>query len=117
MEYFIKEDAVYYNFRTPKIGKIFLVSDNKNISIENRQNIIKVKLSNIKLSDTILGHLSAIYQGITILGEYIDVEIITPDHSIFYALTMYSGGDTRIRRVHTLLKNRVAKYSVTLDDF
>lgn len=117
MEYFITDDAVYYNFRTPKLGKIFLTSSDKNVSIENRLDLIMVKLSNAKLGDTILGHLSAIYAGIRILGEFIDVEIVAKDHSIFYALTRYTGNDNRIRRVAEYLDQRVAKFSVTLYDF
>lgn len=117
MEYFIRGEEVYYNFRTPKVGQLFITTEDKNVAIENRKEVIKVKVSKVHLADTILGHLAAIYQGVKILGELIDIEIIVPDHSIFYAITMYNGKDTRIHRLQNLLKNRVANYSVTLEDF
>lgn len=117
MEYFIYGDAAYYNFRTPNIGDIFLTTSEPNVFIENRKDVIKVKISKFNASDTILGHLSAIYQGLNVLGPYVDVEIVVPDHSIFYSLTQYTGTDSRINRVLNLLKSRIANFSVTLDDF
>ena len=64
--------------------------------------------------DTISGHIIAIYNGIKLLGDFIDVEVVVPDHSVFYAIRSYTGNNRAITRLKDYLKVRLGKVSVTL---
>ena len=115
MEYFIGKNALYYNFRTSKIGYIKVIS-NKAV-IQNRTNLIMARVDNISLnSEMITAHLIAIYHGLQLLGDFIDVDVSVPAHSIFYTLMTYSGYNKVILRVLEQIRNRLGKLSVSLPD-
>lgn len=115
MEYFIGENSVYYNFRTQNLGYIKIISDKA--LVENRANLIKAELKNTSLNnEMITGHLIAIYHGLSLIGEFIDVDVTVPDHSIFYALMTYKGSNKVILRVLEQIRNRMGKLSVTMPD-
>lgn len=112
MEYFVR-DSLYYNFRTEKLGYIKVVYPNA--LVENRSNLIKVKLDNIVANnDSIFGHMIAIYHGLKIIGGFIDVNIVVPDHSVFYAVHSYTGNNRVIGRVKDLMRKRQGKVALTL---
>lgn len=118
MEYFICDDKVCYNFITKKMGYIVIESDDENIKVVNRHGNIKVTLNNIYLNDDIISnHLIAIWHGLKIVGEMIDVDVKVPDHSIFYALMTYKGPNKTINRVRSYIDGRFAKVSVSMKDF
>lgn len=113
MEYFIKEPNLYYNFDTRKLGTLRLVNDTA--VVENRTNLVKAMLPNVIVNpDSISGHIVAIYNGIRLLGDYIDVEVVVPDHSILYAIRSYTGTSRVIARLRDYLDSRIGKVSVTL---
>lgn len=115
MEYFIYNNSVYYNFRTEKVGNIKLCKEGANI--DHRYGLIMVELPNMKLNkDTILGNLIAIFHGLDLLGDFLDVDITIPNHSVFYSLMTYSGSDRRILRVREKIENRLGNISLTLLD-
>lgn len=115
VEYMIAKDSVYYNVKTSQLGYIRLESSDENFVIENRTELIKVKLKNIFLNkDLVSAHAIAIYHIVRLLGNYVDVEIKVPDHSIFYMLTSYNGTKTSITKVRKFLASRKGKVSVTL---
>lgn len=114
MEYFIGKDALYYNFDTRRIGYI-KVPERKNHIIDNRSNLITVKIENFRLNnETITGHLMAICKGLDVIGEYIDVDIKLHDHSVFYVFQSYSGTNQAILKIIQRIKDRMAKISLTL---
>lgn len=118
MEYFICEDKVCYNFRTKSIGYIAIESKDESVTITNRNGVIKATLNSIYLNaDIISNHLIAIWHGLKIIGDYIDVDVKVPDHSIFYALMTYKGNNKTINRVRDFIDNRFAKVSVSMKDF
>ena len=118
MEYFICEDRVCYNFRTKKIGYLAIENNDDNVTVVNRAGVIKVTLRNIFLNDDIISnHLIAIWHGLKIIGEMIDVDVTVPDHSIFYALMTYKGTSKTINRVRSYIDNRFAKVSVSMKNF
>lgn len=113
MEYFIKCDTLYYNFDTRNLGTLRLRSDNA--LIQNRTHLITAMLPSVRVDpSTISGHVVAIYNGIKLLGDYIDVEVLVPDHSIFYAIHSYSGQNRTIARLRSYMSERVGKVSITL---
>ena len=118
MEYFIREDKVYYNFNTKKIGYIYIECDDDNITVENHAGNIKVTLHNIYLNpDLITSHIIAIWHGLRVIGDLVDIDVKVPDHSIFYALMTYNGQNRTINRVRTYIDERIAKVSVSMDNF
>ena len=50
------------------------------------------------------------------LGDFVDVDITVPNHSIFYALTAYTGNSQVIRRTLQCIKMRLGKVSLTLKE-
>lgn len=118
MEYFIQEDKVYYNFHTKKIGYISIEPRDENVTIANRNGTIKAILHNIYLNDDVISnHLIAIWHGLMIIGDLVDIDVKVPDHSIFYALMTYTGENKTIKRVRTYIDERAAKVSVSMKDF
>lgn len=116
MEYFIGKDSIYFNFRTSKIGYIKIISDRA--EVENRANIITATIKNIELNnEMITSHLITIYHGLQLIGDFIDVDVTVPDHSIFYTLMTYNGNSRVINRVLEQIRNRKGKLSVSLPDF
>lgn len=113
MEYFIRNPNIYYNFDTSNLGTLRIVKDTA--VIENRTNLVKAMLPNVAVDpNSISGHIIAIYSGIKLLGDFIDVEVVVPDHSIFYAIRSYTGSNRPIARLRDYLKVRLGKVSVTL---
>lgn len=113
MEYFIRNPNVYFNYDTSKLGTLRLVKDTA--IIENRTNLIKAMIPNLIVDrESISGNIIAIYNGIKLLGDFIDVEVVVPDHSIFYAIRSYTGNNRAIARLKDYLKVRLGKVSVTL---
>lgn len=118
MEYFIQSDCVCYNFRTNKIGYIAIDNKVPNVVVNNRNGVITAKMKDIYLNnDIISNHLIAIWNGLNILGDYVDVDVKVPDHSIFYALMTYKGSNRSINRVRDYIDQRFAKVSVSMKDF
>lgn len=117
LDYIISKGSVYYNFRLRNLGRLILADLPSNCFVENRPGIIKVRVDGYQLGDTILDHLSAIMTGLEIVGPFIDVDIVVPDHSIFYALSMYDGNERRIIRVLSQIKSRLGNVALTLRDF
>lgn len=112
--YRIADDCIFYVFNTKRLGRMRL--DAKGIIVEYKGNEIYVKIPNIRLSDeSIAGHMSAIHNMLTLLGEYVDVNIELPNFSVFYALTAYSRGGVRaISITRDLISKRLCKVAFTL---
>lgn len=113
MEYYIGEDFIGYNFDISHFGYTRLYSDKA--KIVQHGNIITATLENIKVPrDTILGNLAAIYNGLYLLGTYVDVEVVIRNHAMFYALTVYNGSNAYLSRAIDKIKNRLGGLAITL---
>lgn len=115
MSYTMSADRMYFNYNTEKFGRIRFDVEPKQIIQYTAKYILVQEPSSILLDrQTILSHLEVINRGVEILGELVDVDIVVPDHSIYYALTTYSGNDETINTLKNKLHNRVAEVSFTL---
>lgn len=113
MSYFIRSPNLYYNFKTKGVGTLHI--EDGNAIIEHRSDLIKALIPNVIVDpEKISGHIIAIYNGIKLLGDYIDVEIIVPDHSIFYAIHSYSGNNWTINKLNKHIRSRIGNVSITL---
>lgn len=112
--YTIRPDSVCYVFDVSRIGQLRINSDN--LLVEYGAGKIYVRLPDIYLSEEALGgHMSAIYNLLLILGDYIDVNIHVKYFSVFYALTQYNGGRVRsISVTKNLINSRICKCAFTL---
>ena len=71
-------------------------------------------------NESLVGHISIVYNLLSILGDYVDVNIELPYFSIFYALTSYSGGKVRaIQLTKDLISTRLGAvaYSLKMENF
>ena len=119
VNYHICKDSVLYVLDCSRIGRVQIDSDNVEVKYEGSK--ISVKLNDIFVSnETIAGHMSAIYNLLKILGDYIDVNIELPYYSLFYSLTSYSRGNCRaITIVKKVIEERLGAvaFSLSMDKF
>jgi hypothetical protein len=112
MEYFIR-DSIYYNYHTDKIGYVRVVSDTA--TVENCPGLIKAKVDNVAADDRMIsGHMVAIFHGLKLIGSWLDVNIIVPDHSVFYAIHSYTGNNRAIETVKNCIKERQGEVALSL---
>lgn len=114
-KYKILEDCVLYKFDCKRVGNIRL--NVPNALIEYKGTTIYVKLNNTYLSnETVSGHMSAIHNLLSILGDYVDVNIELPYYSLYYCLTVYSKGNSRsINLTKGLITSRLGAVAYSLN--
>ena len=85
-------------------------------TVEYKGNRIYVKIPDIYLSDeSIAGHMSAIYNILALIGNFVDVNIELPNYSIFYCLTAYSRGNNHsVKVTRDFINERLCKVAYTL---
>ena len=115
IEYFITNNNIYYNIKTEKVGYIKIQADN-DIKVDSRKSLLKVKVCNVRLDDSLIAHhIIAIRRILKLLGEYRDIDIVVPDISIFLALTKYSGNNYVIRGCQRDIASRLGAVSITIN--
>ena len=76
---------------------------------------MKVKVCNVKLDNTLIAHHCIAIQNILrIFGNYINMELILPNISIYLALTKYTGTNFNIRNVQNNIESRFGEVYYTL---
>lgn len=119
VKYKIHENSVYYVLDCSRVGNIRIHA--KNTIVQYKGSKIYVELQNTYLSDSaIAGHMSAIYNILQILGDYIDVNIELPYYCLYYCLVSYNNGRSRpIEVVKAAISERLGAvaYSLYLDNF
>lgn len=115
MSYTMSKDTMYFNYNTEHFGRIRLdPAQNQLIQYTAKYVLVKEPSPICLDRQTIISHLEVINRGVEILGELVDVDIVVPDHSIYYALTAYSGDDEYINTLKERVHDRVAGVSFTL---
>lgn len=112
--YKIGPDCVYYVLHCQRVGRLRL--NCPEALVEYKGSKIYVKVPNMYLSDeSIAGHMSAIHNLLTLVGDYIDLNITLPNYSVFYALTAYNkGGSRAISVTRDLIDRRLCQVAFTL---
>lgn len=113
-KYKIGDGCVYYVLDVSRMGNIRIKADDA--LIEYKGSKIYIKYPSLKVSnESISGHISIIYNLLSILGDYVDVNIELPYYSIFYALTSYEGGKVRsIQLTKDLINSRMGSVAYSL---
>ena len=114
--YTIRDNSVCYVFDVSRVGQLRINSDN--LIVEYGAGKIYVRLPNIVLhEESLSSHMSAIYNLLSILGDYVDVNIHVKYFSVLYALTQYGKGKVRsISVTKDLINSRVCKCAFTLEE-
>ena len=118
VEYLISRDKIVANINVKKLGNVKLHSEDPNILILNKTGRVEVEVKNLELnSDLIVSHLIAIITVLDLLGPYVDVEVILPNHSIFFTVTKYTGDKRQILRLVERISKRKGQVAWTLKDY
>lgn len=117
VEYFIANNSIYCNVRTKKVGFIRVWTEDENVKVDARPNMIKIKICNVVLDDEMIAHhILAIRRILRVLGEYVDVDIVLPDVSVYLAATKYKGSNYIIRGFQNDLRSRLGGVSFTIKE-
>ena len=111
MEYFIA-DALYINYDISNFGRLYI--SRKDVDVINKPQSIHVKVSDLNLSRNIVSNVIAVYHGLSIIGDNVDVNVTVPDSGTFYALYAYSGTNKIILSTRDYIHYRKGKVGVTI---
>lgn len=115
VEYFISDNTIYANIFTENIGFI-KIPPTEGVAIDNRTDLIKVKIKNIVLDDMVINHhILAIRRLLKLLGDFVDVNIKLPDMSIYLALTKYRGENYMIQAAQKEIRQRLGGVSFSVN--
>ena len=111
LRYLIHDNTAYYSINTKHFGNIRIDEP-----AQYRAHLVLVKKKFERLNpDNIQDNVDVIVGGVQLFAPFIDIDIIVPDHSIFYACTSYNGNDSRIKAAQEYLNNRIARVSYTME--
>ena len=114
LKYIIYGDTAYYTIKTEKFGNIRI--DIPDLYIKYKANTILIKKDFDYLdNNSILDHIKVIGAGIALFGEFIDIDVVVPDNSIFYACFSYNGESEVIRKYREVIDNRMARISYSME--
>ena len=115
MSYALDETRMYFNYNTEKFGRVKIDQQENQLIQYTAKYILVTEPAPKKLDNkTIISHLETISRGVEIIGDLVDIDIVLPDHSIYYALTTYSGDNEYIATIKNKLHARTAEISFTL---
>lgn len=116
IRYAIVENGVDFDIDTKRVGYIKVPSEEK-VLVDSRKTSLKVLVRDIKLNDeSITHHIVAIRRILKLLGDFVDVDIVVPDISIFLAVTKYSGKNYVIRGLQKDIESRLGAVSLSIED-
>ena len=115
VEYFIADNNIYCNIDTSNFGFVRLGTLPSNVSQEATYDLLRVKIKNVILNDDLIPHhCLAINNILTLFDDYVNIEIVVPDVSVFLACTKYGGKDTTINRVKNFINSRPGEVYFTI---
>lgn len=115
VEYFIADSNIYCNIDTSNFGYVRLGKKLKNVSQEATYDLLRVKIKNVVLNDELIAHhCLAIHNILSLFEDYVNVEFIVPDISVFLACTKYGGKDGTINRTKNFIKCRSGEVYFTI---
>lgn len=114
-KYKILDNAVCYILDCSRVGTLRFSVPNG--LVEYRGQKVYIRMNNIRLSNiSVAGHMSAIYNMLTIVSENFDVDIHVEYYAIFYAIANYSNGLNKyVVLVQNLIRERLGEVALTWD--
>lgn len=120
ISYFIRNKSLYYNIYTDKFGRLIIPEENisKDMIIEQRNTITTIQIKNTNFDNNlILSHGLAIQMILTLLGSYIDVELVIPNHSVYYLFNSYTGNYRPYVRLIDFMGSRKGRVCFTMEEW
>ena len=116
VSYKIHEDSTEYEIDTSKLGFI-RIGEHKNVITDSRSDYLRVIVEGTNLNEDIIQHhVIAIRHIVKLLGEFVDLNIIVPDISIYLAIEKYTGKDYIIKSAQREFKNRLGCLAITVNN-
>lgn len=107
VEYFIDNNNIYVNIDTKHFGFIKLFNLPSNIKQDSSYDLIKLKICNVALDDSLIAHHCVAIQNIlSVLDDYVNVELVLPDISVYLACEKYKGNNFMINRLQGTVAQR-----------
>lgn len=108
IQYFIDGRNIYVNVFTKHFGFIKLSNLPKNVKQDASYDLLKLKICNVILDDSLIAHhCTAISNILSLFDLYINMELILPDVSVYLACTKYKGKNFSIRNLQSVLQARM----------
>lgn len=115
IEYFVDGTNIYVNVFTKNFGFIKLTGLPPNVKQDASYDLLKLKICNVILDDTLISHhCVAISNILRLFDTYINIELILPDISVYLACTKYKGKNYTIRNLQGLLNSRMGNTFYTI---
>lgn len=115
IQYFIDGNNILANIFTSKFGFIKLANVPKNVKQDASYDVLKIKICNVVLNnDLIAHHCIAITNLLKLIDDFVNVELILPDISIFLACTKYTGKNFAIKAAQDKIASRVGEVFYTI---
>lgn len=115
IEYFIDGKNIYVNIFTKHFGFIKLTNLPNNVKQDASYDLLKIKICNVILDDTLIAHhCAAISNILRLFDTYINIELILPDISVYLACTKYRGKNYTIRNLQGQLNSRMGSIFYTI---
>lgn len=114
VKYQITKAGVRYDLDTSLVGYIKVHAVDGAL-VSNFGDMIYVEVSDVKLDDDIIvHHLLAIKRILRILGEFVDVNLVVPDISIYLAIRHYAGSNYIIKSLQHNIEQRLGAVAITI---
>lgn len=115
IEYFIDGKNIYANIGTKHFGFIKLTGLPSNVKQDSSYDLLKLKICNVILDDELIAHhCTAIANILRLFDDYINIELILPDMSIYLACTKYTGRNYSITNLQKTLSSRMGSVFYTI---
>lgn len=116
LRYAIKDNAVYAVLETNLLGYIRVESQSDDVRVSCSRDVIYINVIGVVLDDGMIAHhIIAIRRLLRIIGEYVDVDIVVPDMSVYLAATKYKGKNYIIKVMQKDIMSRLGGVSFTVE--
>ena len=115
IQYFIDGKNIYANVNTKHFGFIKLTDLPNNVKQDSSYDLLKLKVCNVMLDDTLIAHhCTAIANILSLFDRHVNIELVLPDISIYIALVKYKGNNFSIGRAQDAIGDRAGSIFYTI---
>ena len=113
MMYVIDGDCVRYTLLRHNIGVLHFMFPPPNLCNTDVLTTFVLEVGGLD-NNSIAAHAYCIREGLLYLGPLLDVNLVVPDYSVYYAITNYSGSNVLYRDIQTEIKQRLGAVAYTV---
>lgn len=114
LKYIIYNNVAYYTVNTKHFGNIRM--DVADALVQYRANLILIRKQFDSINENLIrDNMKVICSGVKLFADFIDIDVIVPDHSVFYAFYGYNGEDVEINSYKEYISNRIARVSFSME--